>query len=56
MISTPRYVIEDQDGWYRVKDTVVVSYPAIINGRGIYSGPDKAKAQADADWLNEVRP
>ena len=33
MTKTLRYVVEDQDGWYRVKDTVVVSWPAIINGR-----------------------
>lgn len=56
-----RYVVREQDpGRYPdqqvwgVYDTLKPSWPAIVDGRRIANyTTDKAKAEADATWLNE---
>lgn len=59
-MKEPRYVLrtehEDDPGgvWWYVFDTVRPSIPAIVNGRKVYRGRDRERAQADADWLNEI--
>ena len=58
MSDEPRYIVReklprDESGaWWEVYDTVKPSWPAIVGGKSIYRGRDKARVQADADWLN----
>jgi hypothetical protein len=54
----PRYIVREDprypgEGWWQVYDTARPSVPAFVSGRSIYSGHDKDRAQADADWLND---
>jgi hypothetical protein len=54
-----RYIVREDphypgQGWWQVFDTDKKSIPAFTGGRKIYTGYDKGKAQADADWLNSI--
>lgn len=39
--------------WYRVFDTLKSSWPSIVDGKRVYAGPDLAKAEQAARWLNQ---
>jgi hypothetical protein len=56
-----RYIVRERTSRWGVRfgvfDTALKSWPAYINGRRIaQETDDRAACEADALWLNEVRP